>query len=918
MNKSSAARMVNGKIVVYNPNITSVSEFTAGNAKLAEQKLAAAQKAGKVSVVSQQDFARGLSPTTPPASTAPKTSKKPTKKLKGKADDDSAKKKKSEIKVRTEADPALSSGRRLKNPLGALSSYTYQLSLYMVTPDALDMFIDGGGKSLGGFTNSIANGPMVSNDVVSAGAYLVAQSGGVNKEFEQRAPSFGLDYGIDNLSFTIGGPKENGSATAQFDFKFRITEPFGFSFISNLKRAADAIKDYSTKVGKKQKAANKRRTDEANKNRKNKKKTTVQSNASTGGAVSGKSPTGKEVSTPSNPTKNFFILGIRFFGYNASGKLVRGTDTTAATNSFGGVTGGKQEIDPGNSSYALFERFYPISINKMKTKVDGRATTYDIEATSYNIAALGTKRGIVNNEVKLTAATVGEALDQLMAKLNKEQKNISPDGYTYDIKYATPKDAARIRNSKIVSKADLDKYKWPGSGAKNTKESNTSTENKKGNKPKNNSRDITINKGTPILQAINQIIAQSSFLEDALKTVFTTALEPDQDKKDLPALDNSGKKTIEWYHCTPDISSPTWDENTADWVYDIDYILNIYDTPVLDTAYTNPSKKYYGAAKRYEYWYSGTNSEVIKYEQQVDNNFYNTFLGDAFGKDKDKKDANKKGGTNTKNASNGSGNASGVTTPLVQNQKTGQPTQGKQGLAMEAQNSYMTSLFDPGATATAKVTILGDPDWLMSSTPARGGNESTVYSKFYGSDGFSVNPSGGQVFFEIDFKEAIDYKSDGRNMGTKDGSGITGAPGTMSLNSSILFWKDPKSISKLVKGISYGLTKCTCTFSNGSFTQVLEGVINTFGDAGSNDDGKAREPKKKSKGNSGPNKGNSTATTTKKGLKPADTEAWKRYSTDKTIRTQAWAKKQAQDQATTDRLNAGIPPLLRKKNKPET
>ena len=35
-------------------------------------------------------------------------------------------------------------GRRLKNPLGALSSYTYQLSLYMITPDAYDAFNAGG------------------------------------------------------------------------------------------------------------------------------------------------------------------------------------------------------------------------------------------------------------------------------------------------------------------------------------------------------------------------------------------------------------------------------------------------------------------------------------------------------------------------------------------------------------------------------------------------------------------------------------------------------------------------------------------------------------------------------------------------------------------------------------------------------
>lgn len=940
MNKNSSARMINGKIVVYNPNITSPSEFSAGNSRLAEQKLAAAQKAGKATVVSQQDFARGLNPTIPtPPKSKPKTAPAPKKKLKGKADDDKGKKKKPAVKLRKEADPELAPGKRLKNPLGALSSYTYQLSLYMVTPDALDMFIDSGGKDINrlGVQSANAIGPDISNSQVTAGAYIVAQSGGVNLAEEQRAPSFGFDYGIDNLSFEILGPKENGSAAAQVEFKFQITEPLGFSFISNLKRSADAIKDYTEKVRKKQAA--KKKAEAAN-NRQNKKKKNGRQSTNNeyqyeGGALSGKA-LGKSGS-PENPTKNFFILGIRFYGYNASGKLVRGTDTTASTNVYGAVIG-EQEIDPGNSGNALFERFYPISINEMKTRVDGKATVYNIKAQSYNLNALGTKRGIVLNDAKITASTVGEAFDKLMARLNREQKKTNTDGdnFTYEIKYASEYDADRIRSSRIVSKADLDKYKWPGSGAKSTKESNSGTETKKSNKPKNNAREIQINRGTPILQAINQIIAQSSFLEDALKTVFTTALEPDQEKEDLPALDNSGKKSIEWYHCTPDLKSPRWNEDKADWVYDIDYILNIYDTPVLDTAYSNPGKKYYGPHKRYEYWYTGTNTEIISYQQNLNNNYYTTFLGDAFGDDKKKKDADKNGGKNTPNASNGSGNAAGVTSSKVENQKNDQPRQGKQGNAMEAQNSYMTSLFDPSATATAVVEILGDPDWMMSITPprgkksksdtsplvnpvVRGSNENTVYSKFYGNDGYTANPGSGQVFFEIDFKEAIDYKSDGRNIATKDGSGVSGAPGTLSINNSILFWKDPKSVSKLVKGISYQMTKCTCIFSNGVFKQKIEGVINTFGDSGSNDDGKAREkPKTQRKSNSGTNRGSNTATTTKKGMKPSDLEAWKRYSNDPKVRDAAWKKKQAQDAATTQRLNSAVPPLLRAKNKPET
>lgn len=1025
ISKSSAARKVNGVIYIYNPQVVQAFEFV-GN----KDKVAAAVRAGKISPISKDQLSAALNPVKPSVP-KPKGNAKP--KLKGKANDDQGKKK-PVVKTRKEADPELSPGKRLKNPLGALSSYNYQISLYMVTADALQTFQENGFRDINRLGVMYANaiGPQIENDAVSAGAYIVAQSGGVNYQ-EQRAPSFNFDYSIDNLQFEIAGPKETGSPAAEFDFSFTITEPYGFSFISNLKRAADAISDYNKKLSKKRAAVAKKKaaaqqqrtrtrnnsskpantgrfpagtetvasfiarnkaTQQGNYNntkyqsnndilagirgtkpgskpnaspgaiaaankknypdagfqqsfiasaKKNAKSGPQQTSTKTAGKPAGK---GASTETPQNPSRQLFILGIRFYGYNASGKPVRGTDTTAATNAFGGViSGATQEIDPGNSSYALFERYYPIMLNEITTVVDGRETRYQCKAQSNGQKAFGTKRGQINNKMEFTAETVGEALDTLMSRLNKEQEKLNKNtkaGYRFDIKYASAYDADRIRSAKIVSKADLDKYKWPGSGAKNTKESNANTETKKGQKPKNNARTFTFAEGTPILQAINQIIAQSAFLEDALRTVYTTAIEPDQDKEGLPALDKSGKKTIEWFYCTPNVDNMSWDDAKADWVFDINYVLNVYDTPVLDTAYTNPGKKYYGPVKRYEYWYSGTNTEILNYKQTLNNDFYTQFLDENFGKNKDDKDANKKGGENTKTAGQGSGNSAGSITPLVQNQRTGQPTQGKAGLGMEAQNSYLTSLFSPSATASAEIDIFGDPDWLMSTTSAVKNdsgdvvasltqNESIIYNKFYGNDGYSISPAGGQVFFEIDFKEAIDYKSAGQNVEVKDGIGVTGAPGTMSINSSILFWKDPKALSSLVRGLSYSLTSCRSIFSNGRFTQKLKGQMMSFGDSGSNDDGKARENSSKSS-NSGPNRGNGNASTSSKGFKFKESisdvvkrvgreEAALRLSSDPKKRDAAWKRKQELDNKKFyAKPQAGTPTRasLNKPNTPET
>jgi hypothetical protein len=125
----------------------------------------------------------------------------------------------------------------------------------------------------------------------------------------------------------------------------------------------------------------------------------------------------------------------------------------------------------------------------------------------------------------------------------------------------------------------------------------------------------------------------------------------------------------------------------------------------------------------------------------------------------------------------------------------------------------MTSLFDPGAYASARIQILGDPDYLMRET-APGINE--VYKQYYQDDGYTINPNGGQVFIEIAFNEGIDY-----NIGT----------GTMDINDSIFFWDYPDNVRSKVKGVSYQVRECESIFKGGKFTQTLQLSINTMPDA---------------------------------------------------------------------------------------
>jgi hypothetical protein len=159
---------------------------------------------------------------------------------------------------------------------------------------------------------------------------------------------------------------------------------------------------------------------------------------------------------------------------------------------------------------------------------------------------------------------------------------------------------------------------------------------------------------------------------------------------------------------------------------------------------------------------------------------------------------------------------------------TTQDRTGKITPGAEAENTYMTSLFDPGSYAQARIQILGDPDYLMREA-ANGINE--VYKQFYQSDNFTINPNGGQVFIEIAFNEGVDYGAtiNGTNIIPNDNG-----TGVLTINDSIFFWDYPDSVKSgpnAIKGVSYQVRECESVFKGGKFTQTLQLNINEMPDA---------------------------------------------------------------------------------------
>ena len=681
--------------------------------------------------------------------------------------------------------------RLRKNPLGDLSSYTYQLTLYMITPDAYNAFIMSGRKDINAFQKSLdsANQRIAEDNaniatsnssptatmgsppasstpkspVTGGGVYVIAQSGGVGAS-QKRAPGFDKDFYIDDLKISqaING-KSTLSTVNTTKVNFTITEPYGFSFLSKLKQASDELQKVCKVKG---------------------------------------------YSDLKNPSRQFFILGVQFLGYDKDGNLVDSKNVPSA------------EGDPTANAYGLFQRYYDIFLTKVNFRIDGRTVVYSIEAVNVAQSPFGTKRGIVTTSLTVIGNTVSDALmgsevvgagltknnskpqeDRvaqggagqytgnkigLLTALNAAEKTMVGNAIEianeWDVKFIGGAEDL-IEKAKIVTPNDLNKHRWGRNPAvTDTSKSNDGTSTK-ASTPDPDSRTIAIQNGTMIIQAIDTIIKQSSFMEAALTTVNIA-------NEELKVNPNSDPRTVKWYNISAEVQILGWDTKVGDFAYKTTYIIQPYETPVVLSTYIKNTSPYYGPHKRYDYWYTGKNSEIIKYEQSMDNTFFTVTLAPT-GKDSSQ------------------GANADVATKV---QPSMAPKQGGEagGESLEAQNNYITNLYDPSSFATAKITILGDPDYLMQTSAS---TIASVYSKFNGIDGFTINPNGGQTFIEINFNEPDDYNLD---------------TGLMNINEKILFWKYPDSVKDLIKGIAYMVIDVTSTFSKGKFEQLLTSTIATF------------------------------------------------------------------------------------------
>lgn len=637
-------------------------------------------------------------------------------------------------------------GRRLNNPLSVFSSYTYQLSLYMVTPDAYQAFVLSGRTKINALSNYNNTGNLTSTQP-NTGAFLVAQSGGINRTKDRTIPNptgknkYGedLDYYIDNVKFKTYTKNGTGSSTNHTDLTFDIIEPYGFSFITHLAFAYESLR----------------------------------------------------ISLPAEGmladfSKQFFILGIRFQGYNSKGL-------------------------PINGPAGFMESFYDIFISKINFKLNGASTTYNIAATFTSAKAQGTAYGMVNNKTSITSVTtVAEAIAQLETALNK-----NTNGMVYKIQFR--KDTAALQNASLINPGDLNVTKRGASGSA-TKSSDVNEATAVRSTPNPSARNIEFTNDIPIPQAIETIIKQSTFMSDAFNVLDTSSLTPnDKTKTNNVVNKKNNKNSIKWYNISQNITNLKFNVTTNNWDSTITYYIGNFDTPATFSGYTRPSP-YMGPSKRYQYWFTGQNTEITNYSQQIDNLYYNIVLdGEGLIEPQPQGTVQVRGKRNNEN-------------------RTDSIDKGT-----EKKNTWITSLYDPNAWAQAFITILGDPDLIMNeaANPLE-----DLYNQYYNPNG-SINPNGSEIMIEIDFKEGVDYdKSDGLFVvnsqimfgkpQTNSISKLNNSTATTDINGDALgtsgLYLNYQDYIKFnqqnnIQGVVYTILEVTSTFKAGQFLQVLRCTI---------------------------------------------------------------------------------------------
>lgn len=261
------------------------------------------------------------------------------------------------------------------NILDKCASYTYNISIYMISPRQYQQLITTKKKNLAGFSLLLQS--------AGAGAGVPQDPQEVQQTADGNAPlpggrnaNFPFDYYIDELQIkTLVMGKGTMSAHSATEMSFRVLEPNGITFIQNLVRATAEM---ASNTGTNQNAY----------------------------------------------LSQLYLMVIKFYGYDENGMPVVPEQEISALQS---------------DKTAITEKFIPFVFRNLTFKIQGKVTEYSCSCVPpHMLVALGQQRGVIPYNIQLTSSTLkGLLTEDLPNALNGYQDQLVEKGiFIYPDKYS--------------------------------------------------------------------------------------------------------------------------------------------------------------------------------------------------------------------------------------------------------------------------------------------------------------------------------------------------------------------------------------------------------------------------------------------------------------------------------------------------